>query len=212
MDREANHFSEYPRKARRVVFAECCSDIMFVLVSNVASLGLYRSVLNGTAHGVDHAADPMRTRVAGALHDMPAMNGDGRCARNPEPATNDGSWPITAPTRSLAEGPLLEEVGKSMNGGTPRGVPQPARERFPFRVILRRTLCRNQYNMVKLPDLVAQGFVGGMAGARHRRLTGLSTSININGRSGFQNKPSDWEYAPPEGNGATLIKMMCPSQ
>lgn len=40
----------------------------------------------------------------------------------------------------------------------------------------------------------------------------LSTSIHPNGRSGFQNKPSEWEYVPPEGNAATLQKILCPKQ
>jgi len=39
-----------------------------------------------------------------------------------------------------------------------------------------------------------------------RMMRRLSTSIQANGQSGFQNKPSDWEYVPPEGNGATLLK------
>jgi len=42
-----------------------------------------------------------------------------------------------------------------------------------------------------------------------RMMRRLSTSIQANGQSGFQNKPSDWEYVPPEGNGATLLKILC---
>ena len=40
----------------------------------------------------------------------------------------------------------------------------------------------------------------------------LGTSIHANGRSGFQNKASEWEYVPPEGNAATLLKILCPKQ
>jgi hypothetical protein len=40
----------------------------------------------------------------------------------------------------------------------------------------------------------------------------LSVSIHTNGRYGFNNKPSDWEYVPPESNGATLLKLLCPAQ
>lgn len=42
-----------------------------------------------------------------------------------------------------------------------------------------------------------------------RMMRRLNTSIQANGQSGFQNKPSDWEYVPPEGNGATLLKILC---
>lgn len=40
----------------------------------------------------------------------------------------------------------------------------------------------------------------------------LSVSIHANGKSGFQNKPSDWEYDPPDSNGATLSRLLCPKQ
>jgi hypothetical protein len=45
-----------------------------------------------------------------------------------------------------------------------------------------------------------------------RMMRRLSTSIHANGQSGFQNKPSEWEYVPPEGNVATLLKVLCPMQ
>jgi hypothetical protein len=37
----------------------------------------------------------------------------------------------------------------------------------------------------------------------------LSVAIHTNGQRGFNNKPSDWEYVPPEGNNATLLKLLC---
>ena len=43
-----------------------------------------------------------------------------------------------------------------------------------------------------------------------RMMRSLSVSIHANGQRGFKDKPSDWEYVPPEGNGATLLKMLCP--
>jgi len=43
-----------------------------------------------------------------------------------------------------------------------------------------------------------------------RMMRSLSVSIHANGQRSFKDKPSDWEYVPPEGNGATLLKMLCP--
>ena len=43
-----------------------------------------------------------------------------------------------------------------------------------------------------------------------RMLRELSIDLHINGRIGSRNKPSDWEYVPPEGNGAALLKIICP--
>jgi hypothetical protein len=37
----------------------------------------------------------------------------------------------------------------------------------------------------------------------------LSTYLNVNGKVGFENMPSDWEYVPPEGSSATLLKILC---
>ena len=45
-----------------------------------------------------------------------------------------------------------------------------------------------------------------------RTMRRLSISIRIDGKGGSQNKPSEWEYVPPEGNGATLLKLLCPKQ
>jgi hypothetical protein len=38
----------------------------------------------------------------------------------------------------------------------------------------------------------------------------LSIDLNINGRVGSNNKPADWKYVPPEGNGAALLRLLCP--
>jgi hypothetical protein len=38
----------------------------------------------------------------------------------------------------------------------------------------------------------------------------LSFDIMVNGKSGSLDKPSDWKYVPPEGNGASLLKILCP--
>jgi hypothetical protein len=40
----------------------------------------------------------------------------------------------------------------------------------------------------------------------------LSTDIVVNGKHGFRDKPSDWMYTPPEGNGTRLLQMLCPSR
>jgi hypothetical protein len=38
----------------------------------------------------------------------------------------------------------------------------------------------------------------------------LSISILVNGQSGFVDKPRPWKFVPPEGNGASLVKLVCP--
>jgi hypothetical protein len=43
-----------------------------------------------------------------------------------------------------------------------------------------------------------------------RMMRRLSTYIRkLNGKEGFSDKPSDWEYVPPEGSGARLLKILC---
>jgi hypothetical protein len=42
-----------------------------------------------------------------------------------------------------------------------------------------------------------------------RMLRELSIDLNINGRAGGSNKPAEWKYVPPEGNGAALLKLLC---
>jgi hypothetical protein len=43
-----------------------------------------------------------------------------------------------------------------------------------------------------------------------RMLRELSAYFNANGKSGSNDKPMDWKYVPPEGNGASLLKLLCP--
>jgi hypothetical protein len=45
-----------------------------------------------------------------------------------------------------------------------------------------------------------------------RMLRELSMSFSANGRYGSSNKPRDWQFIPPEGNGAALLKILCPAQ
>lgn len=45
-----------------------------------------------------------------------------------------------------------------------------------------------------------------------RTMRRLSTSMYVNGQRHFDNKPHDWDYIPPEGNGATLLKILCSKQ
>jgi hypothetical protein len=47
---------------------------------------------------------------------------------------------------------------------------------------------------------------------RDRMLRELSTDLNLNGQTGCRDKPSDWKYAPPEGNVAALLKLVCQPQ
>lgn len=42
-----------------------------------------------------------------------------------------------------------------------------------------------------------------------RMIRELDINLHINGQIGSSNKPSDWKYTPPEGNGAALLKMLC---
>jgi hypothetical protein len=44
---------------------------------------------------------------------------------------------------------------------------------------------------------------------RDRMLRELSIDVNINGRIGSKNTPSEWKYVAPEGNGAALLKLLC---
>lgn len=46
--------------------------------------------------------------------------------------------------------------------------------------------------------------------AEDKRERRLSTYVRVNGRDVFDDKPSSWQYAPPEGSGATLLKILCP--
>ena len=43
-----------------------------------------------------------------------------------------------------------------------------------------------------------------------RMMRRLSTYVRIKGRDSFNDNPSSWEYVPPEGTGATLLKILCP--
>jgi len=43
-----------------------------------------------------------------------------------------------------------------------------------------------------------------------RMLRELSVHFLVNGKSGSRDKPSDWKYVLPEGNGARLLKILCP--
>jgi hypothetical protein len=37
----------------------------------------------------------------------------------------------------------------------------------------------------------------------------LSIYFQADGKSGSFDKPSDWKYIPPEGNGSRLLKILC---
>lgn len=45
---------------------------------------------------------------------------------------------------------------------------------------------------------------------RDRMLRELSIDLNINGQIGSKNKPGEWKFVSPEGNGASLLKLLCP--
>jgi hypothetical protein len=42
-----------------------------------------------------------------------------------------------------------------------------------------------------------------------RMIQRLSTYIRSDGKEGFSDKPSKWDYIPPEGSAATLLKIVC---
>ncbi len=45
-----------------------------------------------------------------------------------------------------------------------------------------------------------------------RMMRELSMSVRSGGKVGFSDKPTHWQYVPPEGNGAALLKLVCPAQ
>jgi hypothetical protein len=45
-----------------------------------------------------------------------------------------------------------------------------------------------------------------------RMIRELSMTIEVNGQYGSRNRPSDWKFVPPEGNGAALLKILCRAQ
>jgi len=42
-----------------------------------------------------------------------------------------------------------------------------------------------------------------------RMLRELSIYVQANGKAGSRDKPGDWSNVPPEGNGASLLKILC---
>jgi hypothetical protein len=45
-----------------------------------------------------------------------------------------------------------------------------------------------------------------------RMLRELSIFFQLNGKTRSSDKPRDWTYVPPEGNGARLLKILCQQQ
>ena len=45
-----------------------------------------------------------------------------------------------------------------------------------------------------------------------KMLRELSISVSINGKNGSIDEPSPWKFVSPEGNGASLLKLLCPAQ
>jgi hypothetical protein len=44
-----------------------------------------------------------------------------------------------------------------------------------------------------------------------RMLRELSISVQTDdGKEGSREKPTEWKHVPPEGNGASLLKILCP--
>jgi hypothetical protein len=43
-----------------------------------------------------------------------------------------------------------------------------------------------------------------------RMMRELSINLHVNGKRGSSDKPGDWKYVPPEGNGARLLSILCP--
>jgi hypothetical protein len=40
----------------------------------------------------------------------------------------------------------------------------------------------------------------------------LNMYFQVNGKNGSRDKPSDWKFVSPEGNGARLLKILCQQQ
>jgi hypothetical protein len=38
----------------------------------------------------------------------------------------------------------------------------------------------------------------------------LSISFSVNGKYRSSDEPRPWKFIPPEGNGASLLKLLCP--
>jgi len=45
-----------------------------------------------------------------------------------------------------------------------------------------------------------------------RMMRNLSIRLNVNGQRALNKTPGEWDYVPPEGNGAMLLKLLCPRQ
>ena len=45
-----------------------------------------------------------------------------------------------------------------------------------------------------------------------RKIRRLSIHVRIRGKDVFDEKQSDWEYTPPETNGARILTMLCPKR
>ncbi|HET9686943.1 MAG TPA: hypothetical protein VFP79_07155 [Pseudolabrys sp.] len=45
-----------------------------------------------------------------------------------------------------------------------------------------------------------------------RMMRELSIFVRANGKKGFRDKPRGWKHVPPEGNGTTLLKILCPQR
>jgi len=43
-----------------------------------------------------------------------------------------------------------------------------------------------------------------------RMMRRLSTYVRINGKDGFDDKPTSWQHISPESGGANLLKILCP--
>jgi hypothetical protein len=50
----------------------------------------------------------------------------------------------------------------------------------------------------------------GLTAMRHSSKRPIVEGLpHIKGKEGLSDKPSSWEYVPPEGSGATLLKILC---
>jgi len=105
-----------------------------------------------------------------------------------------------------------DDVGKRITEGAARSV---AAGYVPPIIVI------GQLEFKQLPDVVAYEEIADISAIEpqmqildeincpERMRRSLSITIHTNGRAIFKDNPGEWHYVPPEGNAATLVKILC---
>jgi hypothetical protein len=108
------------------------------------------------------------------------------------------------------------DVTKDVNGKILEGTAQKVAKYYNPPILLAQNLDADQKLAITTYEVTAnlagfqpQASIFYELSCAERMMRELSISITSGGKSGFKNKPSDWQYAPPEGNGARLLKILC---